>query len=81
METAAYGGTHSMLVSGRTQTWNGPAYNLLGKLQKGTPYELTAYVKLADDLSDVKLKLTVTSTVDGKATYQTVCDFRFLLLR
>ena len=47
---AAHGGTGSLLVEGREQTWNGPGFNLAatGKLNKESTYEFSAYVKLKE---------------------------------
>ena len=32
---AAHAGTHSLLVTGRTRTWEGPTLNVLSLMQKG----------------------------------------------
>ncbi len=47
---SAHGGTGSLLVEGREQTWNGPGFNLAatGKLNKESTYEFSAYVKLKE---------------------------------
>jgi endo-1,4-beta-xylanase len=33
--TVAHGGTHSLSITGRTASWNGPQLDLLGVMQKG----------------------------------------------
>src|SRR5690606_32828726 len=44
---AARSGTHGLLVTGRTQSWEGPVIDLLGTMTKGTRYTLSVWVRLA----------------------------------
>jgi|GEM_PF-4911833 len=46
-ETEVYEGSYSLLVSGRTATWQGGGYPLLGEIEDNAEYEFTAFVKLA----------------------------------
>lgn len=66
------GNTHSLLTSGRTQTFEGPSLNLLGVsgIVAGATYHISAYVMLANaDSSNptvtVTTKRTDCSTSDG----------------
>src|SRR5690348_9190372 len=43
----AHGGTHSLLITGRTAGFNGPSINVLGSITKGATYQVTAWVRLA----------------------------------
>src|SRR5215831_5751178 len=36
--TVAHGGTHSLSITGRTASWNGPQLSILGIAAKGTRY-------------------------------------------
>ncbi|HVH88212.1 MAG TPA: carbohydrate binding domain-containing protein, partial [Terriglobales bacterium] len=43
----AHTGNWSVLVTGRTATWNGPTHNITGKMCNGSQYWLEAWVKMA----------------------------------
>ncbi|BCY07085.1 endo-1,4-beta-xylanase [Actinoplanes sp. L3-i22] len=66
----AHGGTHSLAVTGRTATWNGPALSVLGTFTKGTAYTISAWVRLADGSDNARL--SVERRTAGTATYETV---------
>ena len=66
----AHGGTHSLAVTGRTATWNGPALNVLGVFQKGTSYTISVWVRMAD--SSDSARLSVERHTAGTASYDTV---------
>ncbi|MFI1990726.1 endo-1,4-beta-xylanase [Actinoplanes sp. NPDC020271] len=68
--TVAHGGAHSLAVTGRTATWNGPSLNVLGTFEKGTAYTISAWVRLADGSDNARL--SVERRTDGTATYETV---------
>jgi endo-1,4-beta-xylanase len=51
----AHGGTHSLSVTGRTATWNGPALSVLGKFEKGTQYTISVWVRHADGSDNARL--------------------------
>jgi len=56
-------------VSGRTATWNGIAQSLLGKLQSGQTYNVSAWVRLVSSGSQT-VYVTVAETVGGNTTYK-----------
>jgi len=54
----AHGGTHSLLITGRTAGFNGPSINVLGTLVKGATYQVTAWGRLAAGTPATQLKIT-----------------------
>ncbi|WP_436521169.1 endo-1,4-beta-xylanase [Actinoplanes sp. HUAS TT8] len=68
--TVAHGGTHSLAVTGRTATWNGPSLSVLGTFEKGTAYTISAWVRMADGSDNARL--SVERRTGGTATYETV---------
>ncbi len=68
--TVAHGGTHSLAVTGRTATWNGPSLSVLDTFEKGTSYTISAWVRLADGSDNARL--SVERRTSGTATYETV---------
>ncbi|MDQ7016783.1 MAG: glycoside hydrolase family 9 protein, partial [Gammaproteobacteria bacterium] len=64
--TAPHAGLNSLLSSSRTQTYVGPAQDLLGKLTIGETYDISAWIKLASastNAFDITIK-----QVDGLGT-------------
>ena len=59
-------GSRSALVQNRSDTWNGVAQSLLGVLQPGTTYRISAWVRLASGINQ-PVQLTV-HKVDGSGT-------------
>ncbi|HEV2779989.1 MAG TPA: endo-1,4-beta-xylanase [Actinophytocola sp.] len=55
----AHTGTHSLLTTGRSDFFYGPARNLLGRVTKGKKYEFSVWVKLApgEPVSDLRLSI------------------------
>ncbi len=66
-----HSGTKSVLVSGRTQTWQGVGQSLLGVLEPGRYYRISAWVRLAEG-DPQTVKLTLLKTEDGSTTYPQV---------
>ena len=65
----AHGGNNSLLVTGRSENWNGPVMNL-PELTVGIRYDFSVWVKLAQGADPVNLKMTVKrSDDDAEATY------------
>lgn len=54
----AHGGTHSLIITGRTAGFNGPSINVLGSVTKGATYQVTAWVRLAIGTPATQLKIT-----------------------
>ncbi|MCW6008460.1 endo-1,4-beta-xylanase [Micromonospora sp. CPCC 205371] len=66
----AHSGTRSLLTSGRTETWTGPAYNMLGRMGLGKKYSFSVWVKLAPGQSPTNLRLSLERRAGGTPTYQ-----------
>jgi endo-1,4-beta-xylanase len=66
----AHGGTHSLSVTGRTATWQGPALSVLDTFTKGTSYTISVWVRMAD--SSDNARLSVERHTAGTASYDTV---------
>ncbi len=69
---AAHGGAYSLRSSGRTQAWNGPSRDVLGKLSKGAKYTISVWVKLAAGEPETQLRLSLQRTYQGNTNYDTV---------
>jgi len=61
-----HSGTYACLVTNRTATWNGIAQFLVGVLQTGQTYDVSAWVMLASGASQT-VQLTMQKT-DGSGT-------------
>jgi endo-1,4-beta-xylanase len=69
---AAHAGTHSLLVTGRTRTWEGPTLNVLSTMQKGTSYTLSVWVRLAAGEAATQARLSVERRLATVANYDQV---------
>ena len=58
-------GTHSLLTTGRTAGFNGPSLELASVLTPGTPYQITAYVRLAAGEPATQVRMTMRRTPSG----------------
>ncbi|BEL04882.1 hypothetical protein Q0Z83_030730 [Actinoplanes sichuanensis] len=68
--TVAHGGAASLLVGGRTATWQGPSLDVLGTFEKGTAYTISVWVRMAS-ASD-SARLSVERRTGGVASYDQV---------
>lgn len=68
--TVAHGGAASLLVSGRTATWQGPSLNVLGTFEKGTAYTISVWVRMASASDNARL--SVERRTGGVAAYDQV---------
>ena len=67
---AARGGAGSLLVSGRTATWQGPSLDVLGTFEKGTAYTISAWVRMESGSDNARL--SVERRTGGVAAYDQV---------
>ncbi|MDE4541380.1 endo-1,4-beta-xylanase [Thermoanaerobacterium sp. R66] len=70
----AHSGDYSLLTTGRTANWNGPSYDLTGKIVPGQQYNVDFWVKFVDGNDTEQIKATVKATSD-KDDYIQVDDF------
>jgi endo-1,4-beta-xylanase len=68
--TVAHGGSGSLAVTGRTQTWEGPVLDVLGTFVIGTRYTISAWVRLAAGSDSARL--SVERRTGGTASYDQV---------
>ncbi|GAB3155096.1 endo-1,4-beta-xylanase [Microbispora hainanensis] len=68
----AHGGAHSLAVTNRSDTWDGPAISVLGKMAKGSKYTLSAWVRLGPDTSSGNLGLSIERRTNGTPSYERV---------
>jgi endo-1,4-beta-xylanase len=69
----AFSGTHSLLTTNRTATFNGPGTSLTGQLTAGATYHVSVAARLAPGQSPVNLKVTVMRTLsDGSNAFDSV---------
>nr|MDT0656646.1 endo-1,4-beta-xylanase [Micromonospora sp. DSM 115978] len=68
----AHAGTRSLLASGRTSSWQGPALDLLDTMDKGVRYTLSIWVRLAAGEASVPARLSVERRTAGTPSYDQV---------
>lgn len=68
----AHGGTHSLAVTGRTRTWEGPSLDVLGTMAKGTRYTISVWVRLAAGAAADAARLSVERRSAGTSSYDQV---------
>jgi endo-1,4-beta-xylanase len=71
----ANSGAHSLLTTGRTQTFGGPSIDLtklLPPLSPGQTFVFTISVRMAEGQANDMLKMTMQSTISGANTFNTV---------
>ena len=70
--TVAYAGTHSLGVTGRTSSWQGPTLNVLDTLELGVQYTITVWTQLASGEAASSARLSVERQLAGTASYDQV---------
>jgi endo-1,4-beta-xylanase len=68
----AHAGTRSLVVTGRTRTWEGPTLNVLTTMQRGIRYTLSVWVRLAANEPAGQLRLSVERQLAGVANFDQV---------
>ena len=61
-QAAAHGGAWSLLVTGRTATWNGPTHDITGKMCNGSQYWLEVWVKMAPGQPTTSMNMSLQLT-------------------
>ena len=70
---AAASGVYSLKQTGRTAAWNGPGLMLTTLLEKDTPYEFSAAVRLTTGQPATTLKMTMARVpLGGSAAYEEI---------
>jgi len=65
-----HGGTHSVLHTGRTASWNGPRQDVTSKLSNGSSYTTSIWVRTQSGTPSAKVTLQVTA--NGTTNYVTL---------
>ncbi|HLL64878.1 MAG TPA: endo-1,4-beta-xylanase [Micromonosporaceae bacterium] len=65
----AHGGTHSLLTSGRTASWQAPSRNVLSHLTKGTQFTFSVWVRLAAGQAPANAQLSLERRLAGTPSY------------
>ncbi|HZQ19910.1 MAG TPA: endo-1,4-beta-xylanase [Terriglobales bacterium] len=74
-EADAHTGAWSLLVTGRTATWNGPTHDITGKMCNGQQYWVEAWVKMAPGQPATSLNLSLQYTdLAGSVHFPTVAN-------
>ncbi len=68
----AHTGTHSLLTTGRTNTFRGPSLNVTNVMFNGSRYRISLWAKLAPGEADTQLRLSVERRLGTQQTFHTV---------
>lgn len=66
-----HSGSYSLLHTGRTGAWNGPAQNIMAKVQDGDTYICSGWVRL-DNTSSAPVTMTIRKTDDSGTSYANI---------
>lgn len=68
----AHGGVHSLLVTGRTASWNGPTLDITGKMCNGSQYAVIFWVKMAPGTPQTTIRISLQLTLAGSQSFKTL---------
>jgi endo-1,4-beta-xylanase len=68
----AHAGTHSLLTTNRTQTFQGPAFNVSNVMFNGSRYFVSLWAKLAPGQPDSQLRVSLQRNAGTITTFHTV---------
>ncbi|MFC6081888.1 endo-1,4-beta-xylanase [Sphaerisporangium aureirubrum] len=74
----AHGGTRSLLSTGRQDFWDGPSLRVLGKMNKGSKYDLSVWVRLGPDTTAGELGMSIERRTNGTPSYDRVAAPRVI---
>lgn len=77
-------GNYSVLVSNRTQSWQGPAQSIYGKMESGKKYRISGWIRLQNTEAD-NISITIKQDDSSGTHYDTVksslgFNFQWVLL-
>src|SRR6185312_7590863 len=71
----AHGGTHSLLVTGRTAAFDGPQISVANKMFNGSQYSISVWVKLGPTATQADtLRVSLQTALAGTTTFHTVVN-------
>jgi endo-1,4-beta-xylanase len=68
----AHSGTYSLLTTNRAQPYSGPSLNILGKMHKGSRYNVSVWVKLAPGEPGSNVRVSIQRSFQGTTNFDTV---------
>ncbi|PYV79300.1 MAG: hypothetical protein DMG96_04715 [Acidobacteria bacterium] len=68
----AHSGAHSLSVTNRTASWNGPTLDITGKMCNGSQYAVIFWVKMAPGQPQTTIRVSLQLTLAGNQTFKTL---------
>ncbi|MGX7828529.1 endo-1,4-beta-xylanase [Actinokineospora sp. 24-640] len=68
----AHTGDHSLVVTGRTQSWQGPVLNVLDTVEKGTRYDVSVWVRLPAGDTATQARVSAERRTAGTPSYDQI---------
>ena len=68
----AHSGTHSLVVTNRTASWNGPTLDISGKMCNGSQYAVIFWVKMAPGAPQTTIRVSLQLTLGGVQSFKTL---------
>lgn len=68
----AHTGAHSLLMTGRTASFLGPARDITGKMCNGSQYAVVFWVKMAPGMPQTTIRVSLQLTLNGSPTFKTL---------
>jgi endo-1,4-beta-xylanase len=65
-------GAHSLLVTNRTASWNGPTLDITGKMCNGSQYAVIFWVKMAPGMPQTTIRVSLQLTLAGNQSFKTL---------
>ncbi len=67
-----YSGNYSLLTTNRVNEYDGPSLNVLSKIEKGSKYDISVWVKLAPGETNSNVQVSIERQFQGTADYDTI---------
>src|SRR5581483_6377872 len=68
----AHTGAHSLSVTNRTASWNGPTLDISGKMCNGSQYAVIFWVKMAPGAPQTTIRVSLQLTLGGVQSFKTL---------
>ena len=68
----AHGGSQSALVSNRAEAWHGLGADVTTAFERGAPYAISAWVRLAEGAEPADMRLSIARTIGADTSYDTI---------
>ena len=67
-----HGGSHSLIATNRTASWNGPTLDITGKMCNGSQYAVIFWVKMAPGQPQTTIRVSLQLTLAGNQSFKTL---------